>query len=271
MAAEYIIYSDESVSKGAAFSNFYGGALLRSRDIDNVRKQISDAKRSLNLYGEIKWQKVTANYLEKYVALMDLFFDLIAQDIIKIRIMFTQNIRVAANLTKEHRDQEYFILYYMFIKNAFGLIYCGERPVRVRLLLDQMPANREQRERFRGYVSGLSSNADFRNARITIRAEDIVDVVSHDHDILQCLDVILGSINFRLNNLHLIIPPGKKRRAKKTRAKETLYKRMNKRMCQIRPHFNIGITTGSDGDRANRWQHSYRHWLFISTGAEIKR
>src|SRR5579862_8544116 len=121
---------------------------------------------------------------------MDLFFDFVDEDIVKVRIMFTQNLYIPRNLTDEHKEHEYFILYYQFIKHAFGLIYSGERndPTRVRLLLDQMPNTQEKCARFRGFLSSLTSNPQFRTAGIIIAAEDIVDVVSHDHDILQCLD-----------------------------------------------------------------------------------
>jgi hypothetical protein len=48
---------------------------------------------------------------------------------IKIRIMFTQNTHVALQLTKQHIDDRYFILYYHFIKNAFGLLQSPMRPL----------------------------------------------------------------------------------------------------------------------------------------------
>src|SRR3984893_14738401 len=242
MPKEFIIYSDESASRGATFSNFYGGALIRSDHIDTVRRILATKKRDLHFFGELKWQKVTENYLSKYLEIMNLFFDMIEEYIIKVRIMFTQNLYVPRNLTERQREDEYFILYYLFIKHAFGLIYSndGKRPVRVRLYLDQMPTTKEQSSRFRAYVSSLTHNPQFRAAAIRIRQEDIADVVSDQHDILQCLYVVLGSINFRLNDLHLVIPPGKRRRGRRTRAKEVLYKTMNKRMRQIRPGFNIG-------------------------------
>jgi hypothetical protein len=41
---EYIIYCDESVSKGTHFSNFYGGALISSDHIDDIRKKIAQKK-----------------------------------------------------------------------------------------------------------------------------------------------------------------------------------------------------------------------------------
>jgi len=64
---EYVIYCDESVSKGAHFSNFYGGALVTSDNIDSVRSSIAAKKADLNLHGEVKWSKITENYKQKYI------------------------------------------------------------------------------------------------------------------------------------------------------------------------------------------------------------
>ena len=60
---EYLIFCDESLLKGQFFSHFYGGALVRSKDYEDVRKALEEKKQELNLFGEIKWTKVTATYL----------------------------------------------------------------------------------------------------------------------------------------------------------------------------------------------------------------
>ena len=39
--------------------------------------------------------------------------------------MFRQNAQVPQNLTREHEEKEYFLLYYQFIKHAFGIDYCN--------------------------------------------------------------------------------------------------------------------------------------------------
>ena len=53
------------------------------------RKELSEEKKQeLNLFGEIKWTKVTANYLNKYLEMMDLYFKFIKEGKIKVRIMF---------------------------------------------------------------------------------------------------------------------------------------------------------------------------------------
>jgi Protein of unknown function (DUF3800) len=272
MANEYIIHCDESTVKGEYYSNFYGGALVRSSDLEAVKEALRTKKRELHLNGEIKWDKVTANYLTKYKEMMDLFFGLIGLDLIKIRIMFTQNAHQPINLTEQHVEDAYFILYYHFIKHGFGLIHSAEERkghVRLRLLLDQLPDTREKVERFKAYLCALAKNNQFREARISFTKEDISSVVSHDHDVLQCLDIVLGSMQFRLNNRHLLIPRGAKRRGKRTRAKEALYKHINERIREIYPHFNIGISTGVQGEIGNRWHHPYRHWLFLPAEREF--
>ncbi len=70
----YRIYADESVSNGKYYSNFYGGALVKTTNIPEIEKALNDKKEELNLNGEIKWTKVTENYLEKYTEIINLFF-----------------------------------------------------------------------------------------------------------------------------------------------------------------------------------------------------
>ncbi|MEI9925921.1 MAG: DUF3800 domain-containing protein [Bradyrhizobium sp.] len=262
---EYIIYCDESESKGRHFSNFYGGALVRSQDLDSVRRAIAAKKQELNLFGEIKWSKISVNYKQKYIDLMDFFFDLIEQDKVKIRIMFTEN-RNRPRLSKEQHENQYAILYYFFIRHAFGLAFSPkmEGGAKVRVYPDEMPFSATQFSSFKGYVTRLTDRSEFWSKGISLAAEDVTEVKSHEHDILQCLDVILGAMNFRLTRKHLDKPEGQKRRSAKTLAKLAVYRHINARIRKTYPNFNIGITTGHQGDLTNRWKHPYRHWNFAS-------
>lgn len=262
---EYVIYTDESDKTGKYFGNFYGGVLVRSTDQIDVLKEIADAKADLLLRDEVKWTKVTANYLDKYVNLMDCFFDLVACDKLKVRVMFTKNSNIPLNLTPEQRRETYHRLYYQFLKHAFGLRYSGAEPgeqIGLRINLDQLPSNREQSRQFKSFVLRLNENRHFDAAGIVLREDQIAEVSSHDHDLLQCLDIVLGAIAFRLNDKHKEKPAGQNRRGKKTIAKEALYRHINSRIREIYPHFNIGISTGRKA-QSSLWTDPYRHWLFI--------
>lgn len=265
MALEYVIYCDESEEKGRHFSDFYGGVLICSDKLELVRSTLAACKAQLNLKGEVKWSKITENYADKYIALMDCFFNLVASGAIKVRIMFTQNTIKAKGLTPRHIDEKYFILYYEFLKHGFGL---DESPkvdggVELRIYPDQLPATKERVQKFRSYLVALERAPAFRKLGIRVRPENIADVCSHDHDALQCLDVVLGAVHFRLNDKHKDKPPGKHRRGKRTIAKERVYKHINGLIQAMLPHFNIGISTGDRGVANCRWNHPYSHWRFV--------
>ena len=268
---EYVIYTDESDRAGPYYSNFYGGVLVRSTDLRSVIEQLEDCKRRLNLYKEVKWQKVSAGYLEKYTALMEEFFRHVASDRAKVRLMFTQNRFVPIGLSSEQQRTEYHRLYYQFLKHAFGLRYAndGAEPVYVRVNLDQMPENREDNAQFKAFLVGLNRNPQLRQAGIRFRPDQIAEVDSHDHVLLQCLDVGLGAMAFRLNDKHKQKPPGQRTRGKRTIAKEKLYEVIRAQICRIYPRFNVGETTGKGGDWANLWRHPYRHWKFVPTNHDI--
>jgi len=269
---EITLYCDESEIKGQFFSNFYGGALIKSIHANEIQRVLKDKKIQLNLHGEVKWQKVTGNYLDKYIDLMGTFFNFIKEDKIKVRIMFSQNCNVAEGLEPYHIEHEYFILYYHFIKHAFGLQYANNSSniLNVRAYFDKLPDTKEKCELFKDHIHGLNRYIEFKKGKISIDREQITEVVSHKHDILQCLDIILGAVQFRLNDKHKEIPNGSRTRGKRTIAKEKLYKFINSKIREIYPSFNIGISTGLKGDIKNRWQHPYRHWLFVPKNASFR-
>lgn len=264
MSREFVIYADESVKKGKFCSNFYGGALIDSKDLTFVTKVLTQCKVNQNLKNEVKWTRVTSNYLSKYTALMDCFFDLIASHKIKIRVMFTQNSNVPINLSPYQREHSYHLLYYQFFKHAFGIQFSnyGTTPVTLRLYIDKMPDTKEKNEQFKSHLSSLEKSRSFRRAKIKVPKDQIAEVDSKKHVILQCLDVVLGSMAFRLNNLHKVKPAGSRTRSKRTIAKEALYKHIYGKITTIHPSFNIGVSTGTS-KKEERWLHPYRHWLFI--------
>lgn len=267
---EYIIWCDESVKKGEYYSNFYGGVLIKSNEYEHVNKTLEKIVNKIGINEEIKWQKVDAVKLPAFIALIDTFFNLVKSNKVKVRIMFRQNAYKAKNLTSVHEINEYFLLYYQFVKHAFGLKYSNKTltDIHLKIYFDYLPDTISKCQQFKEYIKGLESSKDFIDAAIKIRKEDVTEVDSKKHLIMQMLDVVLGAIQFRLNNKHLQKIPGKRRRGKKTIAKEKLYKHINKRIREIKPGFNIGVSTSSP-KLEERWQQPYRHWNFKPSDFEI--
>lgn len=63
----YILYCDESSDKGIKYSDFFGGCMIDSKDQYELTRALEKKKEDLNLKAEIKWTKVTENYLNKYI------------------------------------------------------------------------------------------------------------------------------------------------------------------------------------------------------------
>lgn len=265
---EYILFCDESDREGAYFSNFYGGLLVGASQYQPVSDRLNAVKRQQNLLKEVKWQKVTETYLAKYEALVNAFFDEVETGRIKVRIMFRQNAQKPTGLSDEQRELTYWLLYYQFVKHAFGFAMMPEREhgAHLRIYFDQFPDTGEQAAKFKGFIGALEHSRQFRGVGLKIRKQDITEVDSHDHVLLQCLDVVLGAMCFRLNDKHLAKPAGATRRGSRTIAKGKLYKLIQTRIQALKPYFNIGITTG--GDAQSRWDLPYRHWKF--TPAEFE-
>ena len=276
MKKNYIIYCDESVKDGRYYSNFYGGVLIEEKHREFIEEKLQQVKDKQNIFnGELKWTKITENYEEKYKAFIETYFNLMKKGYIKTRIMFSNN-STPPNLSydpllsrSQIEAERYFKLYYQFLKHGFGLIYHPDNEeVIVSLLLDRVPHEQKAFARFKSFIHDLENVREFRGKSIFFPKDQIINIDSKKHIILQALDINLGAMNFRLNELHKAKPSGEWRRAKRTMAKERIYKFINKKIREIYPHFNIGISTGKQGDIANRWHHTYRHWEFTPASAE---
>lgn len=222
----YYIWFDESDKEGAYYSNFYGGILVDSKNYENVLAMSKTFVEEFGITEEIKWQKVNEYWYEKYLTLVDFIFELLAQGYIKIRIFFRNNQYTAPYLTREQRHKAYPLLYYQFIKHAFGFQYSNpeNKPQYLKIMLDDIPLKGEDKKEFKKFIYGLNYDKGFQKANIHIRESDICEIDSSEHLMLQFMDLILGSICFRLNNKHKIKDGTTNRRGKRTIVKEKLYK-----------------------------------------------
>jgi len=105
--------------------------------------------------------------------------------------MFRQNAQTPQNLSAEQKDNSYFFLYYQFVKTPLACSRCptpdiGKRPP----FFDDLPDNQEKRQQFKGYVLGLASNREILARQIVLVPDNISEVKSHDHVLLQCLDIV---------------------------------------------------------------------------------
>lgn len=257
------IWLDESDLHGEFYSNFYGGLLVHSRYYREVLERMRSIVEETGIRDEIKWQKVNEYHYEKYIRLVDLLFDLAKEGKLKIRIFFRHNQYCPTRLTSEERKSDYPMLYYQFIKYAFGLPYAGIGELdALTLYLDEIPLRQAERDDFISHIRGLAKDHILKKMGLKIAEDGIIEVNSKQHLPLQFMDVILGAICFKLNEKDKLKAEGENKVGKRTIMKLKLYKHINMRIRDIYPNFNIGVTTPIRVN-SDSWTQVYRHWSFI--------
>ncbi|MEC5395321.1 hypothetical protein [Bergeyella sp. RCAD1439] len=109
--AGFYLFCDESLKRGKFYSNFYGGLLIDKKDFEWVNNLLKSKLQDLNLEGaELKWSSVNNFTLNSYMEIISVLFNLVKDNIIKIRIMFTDNRLSPKSLSKEHHENEYHLL-----------------------------------------------------------------------------------------------------------------------------------------------------------------
>lgn len=145
MKKQYLIYADESHRKGKYFSNFYGGALVNYTELEKISNKLNAKKEELGLFQKVKWTKVTEQYLDNYLELINYFFEFVKSNKIKIRIMFRQNALVPQNLSREQEEKDQVVL---------------------KLYFDKLPDTKKKNKEFKGYIYALNDFFCINNVHI---------------------------------------------------------------------------------------------------------
>ena len=127
---------------------------------------------------------------------------------------------------------------------------------------DEFPGRPAAAERFKAYIVGLAQDERLRSGGLSILRRDVGEVDSKRFLIMQCLDVVLGAMAWRLNDGHKHQVPGQRAIPKRTKAKLELYSRIRRYVTEnIHDGFNAGDSTGP-GRYSDGWAHPHRHWSF---------
>lgn len=270
MNEKYVIYCDESVKNGKRFSNFYGGLIIKRKDLHEIVNILENFRVLEGGYkGEYKWQNIKPQNLQSYLRLINIAFDLIKNNKIRFRVLFTNNF-FEYRPDDYSREHGFFLLYYQFLKHIFGLSLNERNNTSIRI--DKLPDKKEKVAMFINWISTKEQG---------LRYKDITEVDSAQDDIMQIVDIILGSIQFKLNKqneVKQVITSKKgtlvKKTGKRTGAKIQSWNLIKARIQDLPPEtqyrfFTFGQTTG-EAHSLNRIRNDlYRHWMFQAYDAKF--
>lgn len=246
----YVIICDESTRKGKNFSYFYGGAILEESKYEKINNILS-LYSQLKQLGEVKRTKLTSANYKSYIGLLDMFFSFVKNGDIKARVMFCANTDL--DILPKTQNETYSKFYYLFIKHAFSLFYKGE-DLALRLIFDDLPETKDACKKFKSYLIKNLNSIKICNS-VSLNSEDIQEVDSKKHMVLQCMDVIMGLVDFALNSTP------NDRKSNRGKAKWEVWKFILKKIEEIHPGFTIKATTPPLRSEKG-WNDPYKHFVF---------
>lgn len=251
---KYIIICDESTKKGKNFSYFYGGAMIDESKYQKISDILNDYKEKFG-FNELKRVKITKANYKQYIEVMDLFFTFVKSGAIKLRIMFSPNDQLLKNI-KHSEDESFMKFYYAFIINAFNIFYAGKN-FRLRLIFDDLPETKEQCNKFKELLmKKIVTNEKQNTNKVYLKKEDIEEVDSKKHVILQCVDVVVGLIDFILNT-----PSAEINKSSRAKARYQVWQEIYKHILEINSEFQLKETTKPVYSNI-AWKSNYRHFVY---------
>lgn len=196
---EYVFFADESGISNDRFT-VVGGLCVRKGAIPQIHQNIDAFRQEHNMNAELKWSKVSNQKEAEYRALVDLFFALNNANYLHFHsIIFDSHRANHKKFNNGDADIGLSKLYYQLILHRFSRYYPHAEGMCV--CLDR-----------RNSSTSLSDLRDMLNAGIAkthgISGDPIKQVVSqesHDDDLLQLNDVILGAVCAARNGKHKLV------------------------------------------------------------------
>ena len=251
-AERYIIVCDESTRHGKLYSYFYGGAIVKESEYQRIN-QVLQTYATAKQLGEVKRTKITLNNYKEYIELLDLFFTYVQSSKIRARVMFSKNEEL--DVLPSSVDETYCKFYYLFIRYAFSIFY-AKKDLSLRLTFDDLPETKTACDKFKKYlVQNLNALEIVSCNRVWLNETDIEEVDSKKHLILQCMDVVMGLVDFSLNATR------EERASKRGQARMNVWKFVANKIKEFHPDFIMDITTGLLNSHKG-WIDPYKHFVY---------
>lgn len=203
--AVYRIFSDESRQSKDRFM-VLAGVIINQNRIDEFNQTMKKYRKETNMNSELKWSKVSNNKLSNYKIFVDYFFALCNTDIIHFRSIIFDNHK--ANHRKYNGGSKevgfYKFHYQLFMLFARG--YYNEKNDSSFIIHPDYRHTKYKLEDLRNIL-----NSGFRKKIHPIGAPftTIEPLHSHDSEIIQVMDIILGAIGYVKNGYDLLAKSSK--------------------------------------------------------------
>lgn len=198
--AVYRIFSDESRQSKDRYM-VLAGVIIPQHRIDEFNQTMSAYRKSTNMHSELKWSKVSRAKLDNYKIFVDYFFALCDTDVLHFRSIIFDNHQVDHKKYNDGNKEVGFYKFYYQLYMLFAREYFNEKKATSFVI---HPDYRHSKYSLKDYLEIL--NSGFRKkVHPEISAFSAIEPLhSHNSEIIQVLDIILGAIGYVKNGYTLL-------------------------------------------------------------------
>lgn len=183
----------------------FGGIIIPAANVEKFQQAMDLWRDSHNMHAEVKWTKVSNQKLAEYRALIDLFFSVAGNGVLAFKsVVFDSGEIDYKSYHQGDKELGFYKFFYQFLLHCFGL-YAETDEHRLLVFFDQRTTKYKLSELHailnRGIRKKYGRKADV--------VRHIEAVRSHEHDLIQLADVLMGAVGYHYNDCH--IRPGARR------------------------------------------------------------
>lgn len=187
------IYCDESCHLENDDSNVmaFGGIIVPNSRRKSVYDDIYAIKHKYNIpkFREIKWTKVSIGEIDYYKHLIHYFFE---NDLLNFRGVIVPDKTILRHDDFEQtHDDFYYKMYYVMLKKLINSDY------KLNIFLDIKDTNGARK------IRGLQKYLEYKMEAVNGKAIKQIQLIrSHENQILQLTDLLIGALNYHRRNLY---------------------------------------------------------------------
>lgn len=203
--AGYRVYCDESNTDGRKAYPIYGAILVALDDIREVQRELTDWRHREDMHGELKWEKVRGGLrLKKYKSFVDLLFSLARhRRLIHFKaIILDRRAPEYHKYSKGNDELGFYKFYYHWLLRYFVKFPLRDRCA-LRVIIDErnLPADTGDPYATLKYALNNGIRKEFGTKHDVV--SHVHPLKSHEVDLLQAVDVLMGAVGFHNQDLHL--------------------------------------------------------------------
>lgn len=198
MGTIYHVFCDESRIVQDQFMVF-GGIIAPARSVVSFNERLKQFRDKFGLTAELKWTKVSRAKLPEYKEFINEFFRVCRRDVVHFRsVVFDTHQFDYARFHQGDKDLGFYKFFYQFVLHSFCK-YAVSDDDRLLMFFDE----RRSKTPLSDLKRSLNSGSRKKHGRLCDVVASIEPICSHESDILQVADVMMGAVGYHQNGRHL--------------------------------------------------------------------